>query len=140
MPESADPTEVLKMVIVFRADLAEMTRAKSEIQAAHAAVALACNVAKHRPELLRRYLESGQPKTNVEVDSLEELRAVAAKAAKRGVPFEIIEDAGKTIFEVPTITCVMMGPMSKTDSNSITRGLRMRDPVSIEGRLGADPA
>lgn len=115
------------MALVFRGDLPEMTRAKSEVQAAHAAFEAAVNLAKDNPDLLAAYMADNQPKIGLEAEGQEHLLKIVEKAKKREVPVTVITDAGRTIFEGPTMTCAIIGPMSKTDSNSITRGTRMRD-------------
>jgi peptidyl-tRNA hydrolase len=117
----------LRMALVFRSDLPEMTRAKSEIQACHAACELTHAVTLSDPKLMGDYLSANQPKVNMEVDSLEELLAIAEKAQKRGVNFRMIKDAARTCFAEPTYTCILLGPTTKTNTNALTREARMRD-------------
>lgn len=115
------------MALIFRADLDEMTRAKSEVQAGHAAEDLVFQIMTTDPDLMHRYRAGPRTKISVEVDSEAALYAIRDKAVRRGVPFVIVQDAGKTIFPEPTVTCMILGPMSKTNSNALTRGTRMRD-------------
>jgi peptidyl-tRNA hydrolase len=117
----------LRMALVFRGDLGVMTRGKSEGQAAHAACELTTLMMMSDPARMHAYLDSGQTKVVLETPDKAGLDAVIAKADRRGVPFVAITDAARTCFKVPTMTCVLIGPMSKTDSNSITRGTKMRD-------------
>ena len=123
-PDGAVPT---KIALIFRADLTEMTRGKSEIQAAHAGMEHALKVNDADRQLLLAYMATGQTKVGMEVDSEAHLRKIGDRAAARGVPCTLITDAGRTVFDGPTVTCVMVGPMNKTDNNALTRGARMRD-------------
>ena len=127
MDRKADNHAELRMVLAFRGDLDEMTRGKSEVQAAHAAFSAGVRLAVDRPLLVNEYLASGQPKICVEVEDEEHLAKVVERARKRGVHVETVKDQGRTVFAGPTQTCAIMGPMTKTDSNAITRGTRMRD-------------
>jgi PTH2 family peptidyl-tRNA hydrolase len=117
----------MQMALVFRADLDAMTRAKSEVQAAHAAEDLVFSLMETNPDLMRRYRSGPRTKVSLEVDTEAALYGIRDKALRRGVPHVIVQDAGKTIFPEPTVTCIILGPMSKTDSNALTRGTRMRD-------------
>jgi len=127
MDTKAANHDELRMVLVFRADLPEMTRGKSEVQAAHAAFTAGVRLAIDEPHLVNRYLAAGQPKICIEVDDEPQLTWIVEKARARGVHVETVRDQGRTVFAGPTMTCAIMGPMSKTDSNFITRGTRMRD-------------
>ena len=129
-----------RIYIVFRADLPEMTRAKGEVQAAHAVGSLIYDIAAFNGgvTMLADYMTNGNPfapdgivtegqmKVIMEVNGLEDLRAVKQRADKRGVSVIMIQDAAHTIFPEPTVTCLAFGPCSKTDGNAITRGARMR--------------
>jgi len=130
-----------RIYIVFRADLPEMTRAKGEVQAAHAAASLIYQCAQHSAgmDVLHDYMSydegglsetglvhKGQTKINMEVDDLPALKKICERAINRNVDFVMIQDAAHTVFDAPTITCVGIGPCSKTNGNAITRGARMR--------------
>jgi len=118
-----DTALALRMIVVIRGDLPQMTRAKGEVQFGHAIAAL---MHKAPADLIDRYMADNQPKICMEVDDLSEIERIRAKAESRGVTFEVIKDAAHTVFDEPTITCVGIGPMTKTDGNAITRGARMR--------------
>jgi peptidyl-tRNA hydrolase len=121
------------MYIVFRADLPEMTRAKGEVQAAHAAASLIYSVLRIDPDLVATYMgefdsivSEGQAKICMEVNDGADLIVTADRAFRRGVPFVRIQDAAHTVFDKPTFTCVAFGPCTKTEGNSIARKARMR--------------
>lgn len=119
----------LRMALVFRADLDEMTRGKSEGQACHAGFEAGMALARTDPDMADLYLSQGQIKSVLETPDLASLEKIVARAEKRGVRCTAITDLGLTCFDGPTRTCVLIGPMSRTDSNSITRGTSMRDPT-----------
>ncbi|WP_162233347.1 aminoacyl-tRNA hydrolase [Sphingomonas sp. Leaf33] len=112
-----------RIIVVYRADLPMMTRAKGEVQFGHAVAGLL-----HQTDaaLFAAYMADGQPKISMEVGSLNDLLRIQAKAFRRGVTAFLVEDAAHTVFDQPTITCIGLGPMTKTDGNSITRGAKMR--------------
>lgn len=115
-------TDELRIVVIYRSDL-DMPRGKSEVQFGHAVAVLM------RPggDLIERYMASTQLKLNLEVDTGDELMAIIRKATDRGVPWAVVEDAGRTVFSGPTFTCIGLGPMNKTDCNALTRKARMRE-------------
>lgn len=127
MNEPAANHSELRMTLIFRADLDAMTRGKSEGQAAHAGFEAGVLLAREDPDLADRYLADGQPKIVVETPDIEGLRKAIAKAHSRDVRVLAITDEGRTCFDGPTMTCALIGPMSKTNSNAITRGTKMRD-------------
>jgi peptidyl-tRNA hydrolase len=123
----------LRLYIVFRADLPEMTRGKGEVQAAHAAASIVRYCQLHEegarlddwfgPETLG---QTAQRKVLLEGENKAALDKMVHRAATKGVPFMWIRDAAHTVFTTPTITCVAFGPCTKTEGNAITRGARMR--------------
>lgn len=117
------PMNELRVVVIYRADLPEMTRAKGEVQFGHAiaGVFTRCDM-----ETLHLYLDSPQTKISMEVDDEAAFLKIINKATSRAVPYYVVTDAGRTVFDGPTVTCIGVGPMSKTDSNAICRGARMR--------------
>lgn len=124
----ADNHSELRMALVFRADLDKMTRGKSEGQACHAGFESGVMLARSDPALADRYLADGQPKVVLDIPDIEGLHKIVARANKRGVRVLAITDLGRTCFDGPTMTCALIGPMSKTDSNAITRGTELRFP------------
>lgn len=122
-------SDKLRIVVVFRADLPMMTPPKAEVQFGHAVAAVLRHAWKTDPALVDQYFEDNQPKLSMEVPSLADLEKIAAKAAKRGVPHFLVTDAAHTVFDAPTVTCIGLGPMTKTDGNALTRDARMRSSV-----------
>lgn len=116
-------TDELRIAVVFRADI-DMPRGKSEVQFGHAVASLFH--AYWDEEVLKTYMYGTQLKLSMEVDGLAEIDEIARKAQDRAVPHVIITDAGRTVFGEPTVTCIGLGPMNKTNCNALTRKARMR--------------
>ncbi|MCS7116272.1 MAG: peptidyl-tRNA hydrolase Pth2 [Nitrososphaerota archaeon] len=98
-----------KQVIVVRTDI-KMGKGKIAAQVAHAAVACADEVRKHRPKIYEGWIKCGQPKIVVKVNSLERLLDIKEKAEGAGLITVLIEDRGLTQVPVGTKTCVGIGP------------------------------
>jgi PTH2 family peptidyl-tRNA hydrolase len=116
----------LRIIIVFRADLPTMHNGKAEVQAGHAVDGTIEAADAADPTLMPRYRADGRVKLSMEVDDLSALLKIKEKAENRGVPHFLVTDAGHTCFAEPTITCIGLGPLTKTDGNALTRGARMR--------------
>ncbi len=111
----------LRMVAVFRADL-RLPPGKMAAQAGHAFLTA---WRQAEPGLAREYAESAQVKIVLEAPDLVALERIAAKAVRRGVPMALITDAARTVLPEPMVTVLGLGPMTKTDSNALTRGLNL---------------
>lgn len=61
----------------------------------------------------------------VEVENEEELLKVLRKAEKKGLKTALIQDAGFTVFDKPTVTCLGIGPAPKKSFNGVTNHLRL---------------
>lgn len=120
-PRIAAANEELRIAVVFRGDV-EMPRGKSEVQFGHA---IAMLMHSDR-DAFGDYLDGLQLKLSLEVDNEDDLSRILDKAKARHIPAVKVIDAGRTVFGEPTLTCVGVGPMNKTDCNAITRGARMR--------------
>ncbi len=120
--------EKLRMAVVFRTDI-DIPRGKAEVQAGHAFLMSFMNVANRDQASCDAYLSSGQMKISFDCDGVDEINRIAEIAKRREVPHYIVIDAGHTVFEGPTVTCIGIGPTTKTHINAITRGLSMRRPI-----------
>jgi peptidyl-tRNA hydrolase len=111
----------LCIIVVLCGDLPEMTRGKGEVQFGHAVASCLVQALAQNPALVEHYMAENQIKLAMEVDSLDTLMRIKEKAEKRGVNHALITDAAHTCFSEPTITCIGLGPMTKTDGNALTR-------------------
>lgn len=124
--------ESLRVYIVFR-NLPEMTRAKGEVQAAHAAASLIyCGMKLHPSRIIQymgeidNFVHEGQPKIIMEAPDDTTFENVLGKVQERALPHVVVQDAAHTVFTKPTLTCIAFGPCVKTDGNAVTRGCVMR--------------
>ncbi|WP_236751224.1 peptidyl-tRNA hydrolase Pth2 [Acidianus sp. HS-5] len=118
----------MKMVIVVRNDL-KMGKGKIAAQVAHAAVSLVLEILNSSnntwKSCLYEWINEGQPKIIVKVESLEELMKRAEIAKQKDLPVSIIQDAGRTQVEPGTITCAGIGPCEDSLIDSITGDLKL---------------
>ncbi len=113
-----------KQVIVLRTDLG-MSPGKAAAQACHAAVTAYNEALKERPEWARAWLEEGQKKVILRVESERELLELYKKAKNYGLPCAIIRDAGLTELPPGTITAVGIGPAPSKNVDKVTGHLRL---------------
>lgn len=111
-----------KQVIVVRTDLG-MSRGKTAVQVAHAAVTTSEKVrVKHR-SLWKVWTDEGQCKVAVKVKSEEELFDLDQKAKKLGLFTTIVQDRGLTEVTPGTTTCLGIGPGPSQLIDRVTRSL-----------------
>jgi peptidyl-tRNA hydrolase len=118
---ATDPLERVKQVIVVDASLG-LPPGKLAAQAAHAAV-IGFLTAPAR--LQRRWLETGMAKIVLACDSAEALARIAATAEAAGLPTGLVRDAGRTLLEPGTATCVGIGPAEAEAIDGITGALQL---------------
>jgi len=111
-----------KQVLVLRDDL-KMSRGKIAAQAGHAAVSSAEEARKKHPKWWRRWLEEGQCKIVVKVNSKDELLKIEREAKASGLPSVLITDRGLTEVEPGTITALGIGPAPSELVDKVTRKL-----------------
>jgi peptidyl-tRNA hydrolase, PTH2 family len=98
-----------KQVIVVRADL-KLPKGKAAAQAAHASVEA---VLRSDKELVKRWRLAGMAKIVLRCEDEQELLALNAKAKDAGLVTAVITDAGRTVVEPGTKTCLGAGPDSE---------------------------
>jgi len=113
-----------KQVIVVRTDLG-ISKGKIAAQAGHAAVSAAEEARKRRPEWWRGWLEEGQCKIAVRVNSVEELLKLRRKAKELQLPSALITDRGLTELPPGTKTCLGIGPAPSDEVDKVTGNLRL---------------
>jgi peptidyl-tRNA hydrolase, PTH2 family len=111
----------MKLALIVRTDLG-MGRGKIAAQVAHAAVAavLASGEAD-----LAAWLADGQPKVVLKVATEEHLLGLARQAAARGLPAEIVRDAGRTQVPAGTPTCCAIVPADDDRIDAVTGELTL---------------
>lgn len=111
----------LKQVIIVRQDL-NLPKGKLAAQVAHASVS-----AYDKSSFLKRnnWKFTGMKKIVLKVENLEKLEDYYKKAKKAKLPCAKITDAGHTVVEPGTITCVGIGPETEEKIDVITSELKM---------------
>lgn len=104
----------MKQVIIVRKDL-KMPAGKLGVQTAHAESALFTQWLKNCPPNVHEWLSSGSKKVLLRVHSETELIDCYDRALKEHLYASIIKDNANTFFNVPTFTCICVGPYADTN-------------------------
>ncbi|MHA1753999.1 MAG: peptidyl-tRNA hydrolase Pth2 [Candidatus Odinarchaeia archaeon] len=111
-----------KQVIVIRSDL-KMSKGKTAVQVAHAAVLAAESARLKFDKWWRDWINEGQKKVVVKVETLKDLIELKNKALEIGIPYALIEDRGLTELPPGTITCLGLGPAPEKVLDKLTSSL-----------------
>jgi PTH2 family peptidyl-tRNA hydrolase len=113
-----------KQVIVIRNDL-KMGKGKIAAQACHASIEAFIRAQKICPNVVKEWLNEGQKKAVVKVNSEKELLEVFKEANIEGLPCSLIRDAGRTQLIPGTHTAVAVGPEKEEKVERITGKLKL---------------
>jgi len=113
-----------KLIIAVRHHLS-LSRGKTAVQVAHAAVGCVLAAQKTYPRVMERWLLEGQKKVVVRIPGLKELFELEELARKRDIIFDIVTDAGRTEVKPGTITCIGLGPDKDSVLDEITGELKL---------------
>jgi PTH2 family peptidyl-tRNA hydrolase len=113
-----------KQTIVVRADL-QMGKGKLAAQSSHASLSAYKKVSKTNPEIARAWEDEGQKKVVLKVNSESELLEFFNKAKAKGIPCELIRDAGHTQLEPGTLTCLSAGPWKESELDAVFGKLKL---------------
>ena len=111
----------MKQVIIVNEAL-KLPRGKLGAQVAHASVA---SLMSSSGEQQKAWFEVGMPKVVLAGNTEEEVVELYQKAVDANLPAYLIKDAGKTVVEAGTITCMGIGPESEDNINKITGHLKL---------------
>lgn len=111
----------LKQVILIREDL-KLPKGKACSQSAHAAVECAL---KSDPKKVKKWADQGMPKIVLKVKDEKELMDYFQFCKDAGLTTSLITDAGRTVVEPGTRTCVGIGPDEEEKIDKITRELKI---------------
>lgn len=111
----------MKQVIVVNEAL-KLPRGKLAAQVAHASVAALLEASA---ESRRSWLRLGMPKVVLRCESEDELLRLEAAAAQANLPNALIRDAGHTVVEAGTVTCLGLGPAAAAVVDELTGALKL---------------
>jgi PTH2 family peptidyl-tRNA hydrolase len=114
----------MKQVIVVRKDL-NMRKGKMVAQGSHASLGAFRGSEVQCPEKVKEWLQTGQTKICVSVDSEAELLEIYTKALDSGIVAYLVRDAGNTELEPGTKTAVCLGPAEEKEIDKITGKLKL---------------
>jgi len=110
-----------KQVILVREDL-KLPKGKLSVQVAHASVDTALKSDKKIVELWKK---DGGKKIVLKVKDEKELFKYKQMAEDNGLKTALIKDAGHTVLEPGTITCLGIGPDEEEKIDEVTGKLKM---------------
>jgi len=109
----------MKQVIVVNGAL-NLPAGKMAAQVAHAAVGALLGAPRQNQI---DWLNTGMPKVVVQCASQDALQALLLQAEAAGLPVMLVRDAGRTVVEAGTPTCLGIGPDLAERIDPITRAL-----------------
>ncbi|MBI2129755.1 peptidyl-tRNA hydrolase [Candidatus Woesearchaeota archaeon] len=110
-----------KQVILAREDL-NLPKGKLAAQVAHASVA---SLIKSHKEDIAKWKNEGMKKVVLKVKDLGEMMKYRKESQDAGLVTALITDAGRTVVEPGTITCLGIGPDKEEKIDKITGKLKM---------------
>lgn len=110
-----------KQVILVRADL-KLPKGKLASQASHASLEAAL---KSNKKMLEEWRSEGGKKVVLKVNGEDELLKYKNMADDVGIKTALISDAGHTVVEPGTVTCLGIGPDDESKIDRITGKLKM---------------
>ena len=99
-----------------------MPKGKLAVQSAHASSTAL--IKSHKDDIKKWQLE-GMKKVVLKVADLNELLKYKQQAEDLGLVTALIEDAGKTVLEPGTITCLGIGPDEEEKIDKVSGKLKM---------------
>jgi peptidyl-tRNA hydrolase len=111
----------MKQAIVVNEAL-KLPRGKLAAQVAHASVAA---LLETPADTRRSWVREGMPKVVLRCESESELLALEAAAIRAGLPAALIRDAGHTVVEPDTVTCLGIGPADVATVDALTGALKL---------------
>ncbi len=111
----------LKQVILVRHDL-KLPKGKLAAQVSHASVGA---LLKSSNAMIADWKDEGMKKIVLRVENLDELLKYKDTAEDAGLVVSLVTDAGHTVVEPGTITCLGIGPDEEKKIDKITGNLKM---------------
>jgi peptidyl-tRNA hydrolase, PTH2 family len=102
-----------------------MGRGKAAAQVGHAAVSSYLECLKAHKDVAQEWLESGQKKIVLKVDTEEALNKFYEAFKFKKIPCALVSDAGIDAASAGTKTALGVGPWKSDDIDILTRGLKL---------------
>jgi len=113
--------EEYKQVILVRKDL-KLPKGKLAVQVAHASVEATLKSDKKN---ISEWRKQGMKKVALYVETLKDIFTFKSQAEEADLTDALIIDAGKTVVEPGTITCLAIGPDRSEKIDRLTSNLKM---------------
>jgi|TARA_B100001964_G_scaffold239163_1_gene306014 PTH2 family peptidyl-tRNA hydrolase len=110
-----------KQVILVREDL-KLPKGKLAVQTAHASLDSA---SKSDKKILEKWKDQGAKKVVLKAADEKELFKLMSQLENEGIKVALIKDAGHTVVEPGTITCLGVGPDLDDKIDRVTGKLKM---------------
>jgi len=110
-----------KQAILLRKDL-KLPLGKACAQTAHASLEAAFDAAK---SIVQEWSKQGMKKVILKVADEKELMQFFDMAKRAKLPVGLIRDAGRTVLEPGTITCLGIGPADENEIDKLTGKLKL---------------
>jgi len=114
----------IKQVIVIRTDI-EMGKGKLAAQCAHASLSSYMDAVEKDKKVVDRWLEAGQKKIVLKVDSVETMVKLFQAFKYKGIPCALISDRGMTQLPPDTKTALGIGPWKSEEIDKFTAALKL---------------
>lgn len=114
----------VKLVLVVRSDL-KLSKGKTAAQCSHAAILCYERLAVTQPDLLKRWLQLGQAKIVLKLDSLDKMLELCTRANDSKIVAELVRDAGHTQVSAGTITVLGLGPDHEERLDLLVKHLKL---------------
>ncbi len=110
-----------KQVILVREDL-KLPKGKLAAQASHASVSA---LLKSHKDTISKWKAQGMKKVVLKVKDEKELMKYKQMAEDKGLVTALVTDAGRTVLEPGTITCLGIGPEDEEIIDKVSGNLKM---------------
>mmetsp|Transcript_20480 Transcript_20480/g.19707 ORF Transcript_20480/g.19707 Transcript_20480/m.19707 type:complete len:200 (-) Transcript_20480:177-776(-) len=113
-----------KMVLCVNQEL-KMGKGKVAAQCCHAAVGCYKKASKDCPSALKAWEYTGCAKIAVKCPTEEQMNVIMVKASEAGIPYCLVEDAGRTQIAAGSRTVIGIGPAPVRVFEGITSDLKL---------------
>lgn len=125
IPGARDPEEP-RLYLLVREDI-NMPAGKGYAQAGHAFLGVVEAARRVGHPGIETYLAGQQGKIAVRAKNLGAIERAARECREAGLPVCVVTDAGRTVFGEPTVTCMAVGPVSRSKLPKFVERMRLMD-------------